>query len=164
MFASDLHSYGTKFTKDKALIEDVIHDLFVTLWSSRSRLSQPACVRAYLFKAFRTTLFRKIKQRSLSVSEEAIVNFDFDISIDEKLCRDEQISQIRKEVGFALTKLTPRQRQIIYYRFFKNLEFDQIADIMGMQVRATYKLSARALQNMRGRTSDRRALFLTELN
>ena len=149
-FTSQLYSYGMKFTADKAIVEDAIHDLFCNLWTGRERLTQPSFVKNYLFKSLRNILLRKINKKDLVLDNEGKeLDFHFELAIDEKLCQNEQIFQIQKEVQQALEKLTSRQREIIYYRFYQNLSFEEIADIMDMQIRATYKLTSRALDNLR---------------
>jgi RNA polymerase sigma factor (sigma-70 family) len=149
IFSVQLYSYGMKFTKDITLVEDAIHDLFCTLWTSRERLSQPFSVKNYLFKSLRNSIYKKLNTTTLLVEDEEILDFHFELSIDEKLAQNEHFLQMKKQVEQALEKLTSRQREIIYYRFYQNLEFDEIADIMNMQVRATYKLTARALEALR---------------
>src|SRR5688572_18364841 len=42
-----LNNYGHKFTRDLNLIEDAIHDLFVTLWTNRDNLGNPISVKNY---------------------------------------------------------------------------------------------------------------------
>ena len=77
------------------------------------------------------------------------MDFHFELAFDDKLVQNENQQQAKKQIEKALEKLTTRQREIIYYRFYQNLEFDEIADIMNMQVRATYKLTARAMDTLR---------------
>ena len=148
-YASLLYSYGMKFTNDITLVEDSIHDLFCTLWTSRERLSQPLSVKNYLFKSFRNCIYRKLNNKVVLLDEEKMMNFHFELAVDHKLAQDENLLQVKGQIDKALEKLTSRQREIIYYRFYQNLEFDEIADIMSMQVRATYKLTARALETLR---------------
>jgi RNA polymerase sigma factor (sigma-70 family) len=83
------------------------------------------------------------------VKDEQALDFHFELGIDDKLTQSESFHQIKQQVEQALEKLTSRQREIIYYRFYQDLGFDEIAEIMEMQVRATYKLSARALDTLR---------------
>lgn len=148
-FASPLYSYGMKFTNDVTLVEDAIHDLFCTLWTSRERLSQPSSIKNYLFKSLRNGICKKINKTTLLIDEEQSLDFHFELAIDVKLVQNEHLLFMKKQVERAMEKLTSRQREIIYYRFYQDLGFDEIADIMNMQVRATYKLTARALDTLR---------------
>jgi RNA polymerase sigma factor (sigma-70 family) len=148
-FSTQLYDYGIKFTKDITVVEDAIQDLFYTLWTSKERLSQPPSIKNYLLKSLRTGIYKKLRKANLLINEEYWENFNFELAIDETISQKEHLLQIKKEVEQALESLTSRQREIIYYRFYQNLEFDEIADIMHMQVRATYKLTARALEALR---------------
>ncbi|MDI3321741.1 RNA polymerase sigma factor [Pinibacter soli] len=148
-FVSQLYSYGMKFTNDVTLVEDCIQDLFCTLWASKERLSVPGSVKNYLFKSLRNNLYKKINALPVIVEDDHALDFHFELSLDEKLTQNENFQQIKRQIEQALEKLTPRQREIIYYRFYQNMGFDEIADIMNMQVRATYKLTARALETLR---------------
>lgn len=148
-FVSQLYSYGMKFTSDAALVEDCIQDLFCTLWVSKERLSIPGSVKNYLFKSLRNGIYKKINALPVLVEDERALDFHFELALDEKLTQNEYFQQIKQQIEQALEKLTPRQREIIYYRFYQNMGFDEIADIMSMQVRATYKLTARALDTLR---------------
>src|SRR5688572_5001810 len=116
-FASPLYSYGMKFTHDVSLVEDAIHDLFCTLWTSRERLSQPPSVKNYLFKSFRNGLYKKLNKTTWLVNDEQSLDFHFELAIDEKLSQNEDLLRAKKEVDQAMEKLTSRQREIIYYRF-----------------------------------------------
>ncbi|MES2332029.1 MAG: sigma-70 family RNA polymerase sigma factor [Bacteroidota bacterium] len=149
-FAPPLYSYGMKFTSDVTIVEDSIHDVFCTLWTSRERLSQPASVKNYLFKSLRNSILRKSHKPFFLLGDDQNLDFHFELAIDEKLTQNEDMQFVKWKVAQALEKLSSRQREIIYYRFYQNLEFDEIADIMNMQVRATYKLTSRALETLRG--------------
>jgi RNA polymerase sigma factor (sigma-70 family) len=162
-FASPLYSYGMKFTKDATVVEDSIHDLFFTLWTSRERLSQPPSVKNYLFKSLRNNILRKLSKPVFLAGEDQNLDFHFEFAIDEKLRQSEHLLQVQKQIEQALEKLSSRQREIIYYRFYQNLEFDEIADIMNMQVRATYKLTSRALETLRGLLPPGRSSFALHL-
>jgi RNA polymerase sigma factor (sigma-70 family) len=93
----------------------------------------------------RNQILQIFKKRRTDTWSEEELNFGFEIGFDQKLIESEDLKTITERINSAVLKLTPRQREIIYYRFYENLSFDEIAVIMNMQVRATYKLSARAI-------------------
>lgn len=45
--------------------------------------------------------------------------------------------------------MTTRQREVIHLRFFEELPYDEIAEIMGLSTKDTYKLYYRALESLR---------------
>src|SRR6476661_632152 len=97
-FASLLYSYGLKFTSDVTLVEDCIHDLFCTLWTSRERLSKPLCVKNYLFKSFRNCIYKKANKTTFFLGEEQIMDFHFELAVDDKLAQNENTVEVKKHI------------------------------------------------------------------
>ena len=144
-----LNNYGYKFTRDVNLIEDVIHDLFVNLWTNRENLGNPFSVRNYLYKSVRNMLFRKIRNQSrFSDLTETDEHVPFEVSFDHQLMFNEEQKRIQDTLKSVLNQLPPRQREIVYLRFYDNLSYEEIADIMGINVSSTYKLLYKALENL----------------
>ena len=75
------------------------------------------------------------------MEEQYITENDF-INEEE---RREQINEIKK----ILHVLTPRQREIIYYRFIEEMEYDEICQIMDINYQSAYNLLQRSLQKVR---------------
>ena len=144
-----LNNYGHKFTKDVNLIEDAVHDLFVTLWTTRSNLGNPLSVKNYLYKSLRNILFRKIKSASrffnLQEDDESI---PFVVSYDHQLISNEDEKKLQQTISDVLDKLPARQKEIIFLRFYEGLSYEEIADIMGIHLSSTYKLLYKALENL----------------
>ena len=59
--------------------------------------------------------------------------------------------QKQKEVLLAaLDELSPRQREIIYLRFYQNLSYEEIADIMDLNYQTSRNLLYKAIRSLRG--------------
>ena len=144
-----LNNYGYKFTKDVNLIEDAIHDLFVTLWANRDNLGNPLSVKNYLYKSIRNILFRKIKTESRFFDlQEDSESIPFEVSYDHQLILNEEEKSLQQTIKGVLHKLPARQQEIIYLRFYDGLSYEEIADIMCINVSSTYKLLYKALENL----------------
>lgn len=143
-----LNNYGYKFTKDLNLIEDAIHDLFVTLWTNRDNLGNPLSVKNYLYKSIRNILFRKIKAESRFFDLHDDNTIPFEVSYDHQLVLDEDELRLQQTIKEVLHKLPARQQEIIYLRFYDGLSYEEIADIMCIHVSSTYKLLYKALENL----------------
>jgi RNA polymerase sigma factor (sigma-70 family) len=48
-----------------------------------------------------------------------------------------------------MDQLTPRQREVIYLRFFEELSYEEIAGMLDISVKGAYKLSYRALDALK---------------
>ena len=149
LYHQALFNYGKKMTKDLQLIEDAIQEAFISIWKYRGTSSVPTAVKQYVFMVFRNKLASIFKERSATTYTEESLNFSFEISFDKKIIEGEDAEKLSAEINKALMQLTNRQREIVYYRFYENLSFEQIGVIMEIQTRATYKLMARALEALK---------------
>ena len=148
-YYSLLNNYGYKFTRNSNLIEDAIHDLFVRLWTTRSNLGEPASVKNYLYKSLRNTLIRKIKNEEKYTgidSEEYPLGFEVSYNNQADLAIEEK--DFREKVKAVINTLPPRQKEIIYLRFYEGLSYDEIADIMSIGINSAYKMLYKALENL----------------
>lgn len=130
-----LYRYGSQFTKDKELIKDCIQDLFIELNENRKKLTAVSFIKFYLFKCLKNKIcnyLKKSQRFSLYQSFDKGFDFHFDFSEEQTLIN----LQIKKEnsikLNNAIEKLTPRQKEIIYYYYHEGLTFDQIKDLMDL--------------------------------
>lgn len=152
-YQSLLFNYGYKFTQDENLIDDCVQELFVKLWYNRENLGDTASVKNYLFKSFRRILSRKLERASRFLSLQTISSeklpFDIELPSDVDLMRKERLAEIRQQLSQALDKMSPRQREIIHLRYFEEMTYEEIADVMGLSIKDTYKLFYRAMDSLR---------------
>jgi RNA polymerase sigma factor (sigma-70 family) len=161
-YAKHLYNYGSKFSNETDLIEDSIQELFLTLWTRREYLGTPASFKNYLFKAFRINLFKKIKLLEGRVNYDDIENYHFQvtISVEDHIISAESSTAIANKVQESLNELTPRQREAIFLKFYEGLSYEEIAQVMGITVKGSYKLIARAIDALKEQlTSDKLALL-----
>lgn len=141
-----LFSYGYRIYPDEDLVKDCLQDLFVTLWTSRENLANTDCIKYYLFRSLRREIARKLSSASNFNSDSAgSVAEHIEYPIEDHLITLEISHTQSKKLGLALTHLSDRQREAIYLRFYQNIDFEEIATIMGITQRAVYKLIYRAV-------------------
>jgi len=143
-----LLNYGRKFTRDRTLIEDAVHDLFIRLWTSRANLGTPLSVKNYLYKALRSILFRKLAAQARFTEITEADPLGFEVSFDEVVIASEEARALQTKIKAAIGTLPPRQQEIVYLRFYEGFNYPEIADIMDITVASTYKLLYKALHNV----------------
>ena len=156
-FYNKLYNYGHKFTADITLIEDSIQDIFLAYWKRKNTRQAPDAISSYLFSAFRYSLFKKItRERRLTALVAGEEEPDF--SIDHFIIDRETTQQMQQQV--ALRQLTGRQREALFLRFYEGLSYEEIAVVMNISVKASYKLMARSLLQLKNGLSLPVWLFL----
>ena len=160
-----LYQYGSKLTPNQALVEDCIQDMFVELWERRERLGPTDSIKFYLFKVLRRTIMRRLRQNKATVTKPTFSNDALAVeeSAEFNLIIAQSLAQRKSAIQKAIDQLADRQREVIYLRFYDELDFEEIARIMDIEVKSVYKLTYKAIHSLKGYLSPRRILIPTLL-
>jgi RNA polymerase sigma factor (sigma-70 family) len=161
-YSNALYNYGTKFTKDRDLVKEAIQELFVQIWTKKENLGDPKDVKNYLFKSFRHLIFKKVAfvQKHIRVEDVKDYFFDATLNMEESIIYYENESAIKQELQATISKLTSRQREAIFLKFYERLSYEEISVVMGISVKSTYKIMARSLGFLRENLSKSDFLLL----
>ncbi len=147
-----LYNYGSRFSSDPDFIRDCIQELYLELWERRSFLSETSFVKSYLLKSLRHKLIKEtVKLRRFQEPQDLF--FDADLSehsIESDIIDNEGITWMIKRLNQIVSKLTKRQQEIIYLRFYQNLEHDDISQIMGLGKQSVANLLYRTIKEIKG--------------
>lgn len=146
-----LFAYGLQFCADRALVKDCLQELFVDLFQRRSRLSDVRKVKQYLFVSFRHCLLRQVSSRnSLLESISENYHFQVDLSHEHQMISDQYDEDCQKLLRTSFSKLSSRQKEAIFLRFYENMSYAEIAEVMKMkEVKYARTLVYRALVCMK---------------
>lgn len=149
-YSKDLYKYGHKFTQDKELIEDAIQDVYVHIWASRKKLIIQKSIKFYLLSAFRRELLNRIKQFR---KNQSLGDYPADVSWQEsfqEILIENQISlESSQKITSALDNLSMRQKEAIFLRYIQELSYDEISELMRIQVPSLYNLIFKGLKAMK---------------
>ncbi|THU39616.1 sigma-70 family RNA polymerase sigma factor [Niastella caeni] len=152
-YIRQLTQYGLKFLPDLPAVEDVLHDVFVWLWTNRQKIDIHSSVKSYLFKSVRTSMLHVLEKQhrlqSLQADEEHTYTFDLQLTPEALVLHNENRRLIRQQIENVLLTLTPKQKEVIYLRYYEGLNFEDIAQSMNLSVKACYKLMGRAIATLR---------------
>lgn len=148
MHVNMLYDYGVRITRDAALVEDCIQDLFSDLWEKRLQMNPVHSVRSYLLVSVRRRIIRKLgsELKSIVQDQQELCNYAQDFEPDLFHSIAEEKSQ---HLSQAFAKLSTKQKEVIYLRFYNQLSYEEIAEVMSVQVKAIYKLMSRAIHTLR---------------
>ncbi|GAA4316190.1 RNA polymerase sigma factor [Compostibacter hankyongensis] len=160
-----LYEYGIRFCRDRELTRDCIQDLFIKLWANRDNLAVTTAVEPYLFTALKNLILNGL-DRTMKADrreERAARMYTFEMHYDPaEMDADDGDLKRKVRISRALDQLTPRQKEGIFLRFYAGLEYADIAGIMGVSVKAAYKIIGRAMTALREHLKDT-AGYLTSL-
>lgn len=145
-YYASLHLYGYKLCGNTNLVEDCLQELFLYLFEKRHSIGEVMYIRAYLFKSFRSRIMRMLRnqRRSVYVSlDDAWLVLPNELDI---LDRDE--AQLRV-LATLVNKLPPRQRELIYLRYYNELSPREIAEMLSISYRAVVNTLYKAMVALR---------------
>jgi RNA polymerase sigma factor (sigma-70 family) len=148
-YIDQLIAYGNRFSKDRSLVEDAIHDLFVRLYERRERLNNPNSLKAYLFSSLRREIIAKQNRKDTPQDEFSDNLFKLDIDVEQAMIKTELKSEQVAQVQQVLNKLSDRQREVVYLSFYNNLSHDEIAEVLGINNQSVRNLLSQGLKRMR---------------
>ena len=145
----ELYDYGVKLCQQPDLVKDCIHDLFIDLWKSRKKKSRVVAIRPYLFKALRNIILKERTRSPMFLSVELVHCIEQTPSPEATLIQHQASQERQQRLHQALTLLTQRQREVIFLKFYSQLSYDEIASVMSISTKASYKLMSRAIALLR---------------
>jgi RNA polymerase sigma factor (sigma-70 family) len=142
-----LERYGRKIIPDSDILQDLIHDVFLNLWE-RKAPPPVTSIHSYLLGALRNRImvhFRDVRKRT----ENSYQEIDFQVSTEDFIMeREEQRAQVQQLVT-ALGLIPPRQREILYLRYYCHLEYAEICELMGIGYQVARNQLSLALTTLR---------------
>lgn len=148
----NLFLYALRFSKDEETIKDVIHNVFINFWEKRASIKNEKNLLVYLLRSTRNELLNLKRQHNKyqhSNLEEDTYSFSFELPVEANIIEKEVLKENRNRLNLAFAHLTDRQKEILYLKYVKGLSFEEIAQTIGITLKASYKLHARAIQSIR---------------
>ena len=124
LFFDDLLTYGRRVGGDNETVEDLIQDLFLKLYQKKITLEDNTRLRPFLFRALKNLIYNQ-------------------------LLRSSKLQPLSDEVYRMLRGLTGRQKEIIYLRFIHEMSFDEISEIMEINIQSARNLLVRSMEKLR---------------
>jgi RNA polymerase sigma-70 factor (ECF subfamily) len=143
-FAPRLSAFVARYVGNAAVAEDLVQDLFLTMWADRARMRVAGSVRTYLFTAARNRALNYLKRERLAGRFRA----DWTDAPDPSAPGESDLLT-RLAVERALDALPPRRRRIFALRRIADLSHTQIATRLGISVKTVEVQMGRALKSLK---------------
>ncbi|MCD8471443.1 MAG: sigma-70 family RNA polymerase sigma factor [Parabacteroides chartae] len=125
------------------------------LYSKRQQLNSTGSIKFYLLVAMKNELFN-IFRKNITFYSIHTMEYDLasDIQLEDKLISDEESIERNNMISQILEILTPRQREVIYYRYIEELSFAEIEQLMQINVQSIQNLIQRSIKKVREKFPD----------
>ena len=146
-----LYTYGIKLIPFPDFVRDEIQDLFINIWQNRDGLGDVANLKAYLFVSLRRSLFISKKNKlntnpldNISEEDNQALVFEPDEFIDKEFIS----ANVKEKLIKNLNSLSVNQREIIFLRFYHQLTYKEIANIINIKEQSIKNNMPKILQKL----------------
>lgn len=139
--------YATHFLKNGDEARDVVQDVFLKLWQKKEELDQIENIEAFAMRMTRNRCLDIIRANKLVPMDAETDRQLRQVSTDvhSKIELSEAAGQVRQ----LISQLPDIQRQVMQMRDLEQLEYEEIAELTGLQVNAIRVNLSRARKKVR---------------
>lgn len=149
-YIDELFGYGLGLGFERETLKDAIQDTFFKLYLNKKQLQNVLQLKYYLFSILRNRLLdiyrATCKENRMDFIE---LPFVLEASILDTIIEQEERESLERRINLLFTVLTDRQKEAVYLRFIQEMEYEEIANLLGMTAPAVRKLISRAIGRMR---------------
>jgi RNA polymerase sigma-70 factor (family 1) len=147
-YKDPLYSYLSRLGASAEIAEDIIQEIFLTIWDHRQSLTEVQQFRAYIFRAAQhriINVFRRQAKETLILAELQKTSPATTSGIEDRLTLDET----QRRLLDAIDKLSPQQKLVYTLSRNQGLPHEEIAQRLHISRSTVNNHMIRALQALR---------------
>lgn len=152
-YYADLYNYGARFSVDDALVRDCIQEVFISLWQRRENVTSILSPKYYLLRAVKNKVLKSLHKNKTRADGMHMHDGEYDFFLEfsvEKFIIDKQVSEEKAAaLRRTLERLSKRQQEVIYLKFYQHLDHAQIAELMNISRQSVYNLIHESILKLR---------------
>lgn len=148
LYHPDLYHYALKITNQADLAEDATQDVFIDLWNYRQQLGTINSPKFYLIRSVRNQCLKLLKKQNRLTNLTSADNLDLTI-LPTELQLTGNSQQVKQAIEQAMHSLSPRQREIIYLKFYNNLDYEELAQVLDINYQSVVNHIHKAMLKLR---------------
>lgn len=145
-----LCNYIWKYVRSKYLAEEVVQEVFASMWERRDKLKNDGHLRGLLYESARNRALNYIKHQKIVdqyIKENKYLNQDESYLLQDPFDHHDQmfLNSLRK----AIENLPPKARQIYKMNQEEGLTYNEIASYLSISPKTVESQMRRALKTLR---------------
>jgi len=163
LYWSDLYRYAYNIIRKKEVCEEIVQEIFFSLWNKRQALQLTHSLQAYLFTAVKFQTLNYIRsekvRKNYADSYAAFENNLVDNSNEENI----YISDLKKRIEVEVSKLPDRCQQIFRMSRNEYQSIKNISDVLNLSHKTVENQLTKALKHLRSSLSGFLFLFIASV-
>lgn len=143
-----LYRSALKFVKSDELAREVVQEVFIRLWETRSNLREDLSFAAYIYTMARNHIFNMLKRasRETRIREQIRIHAETASNITES---NLLFSEYRAVVNTAIAQLPPQRKRIFIMCREEGKSYEEVAGVFGISKSTVRDHMVKALKSVR---------------
>lgn len=147
-YYSGLCAYAELIIKDQSAVEDIVQELFVTIWVKGNQLKINGSLKNYFFSSVKNRCLDYLKHQKVKCKSVEILKL---VNEQNKETPENWVveTELRDRIERSLQKLPPRCQEIFRMSRYEGFKNQEIADKLGLSKRTVELQISNALKVLR---------------
>jgi RNA polymerase sigma-70 factor, ECF subfamily len=151
---ADLYALAYRYVRSRAVAEEVIQDAFLTMWNRRAEWALARDLPRYTAGIVRNRALGHLRRERLELAwqQHAAASNAEDATLGQftrDAGGDPDVGELAERIKMALRALPERAQQTVALRVYRQLTNAEIAEVMGVTVKAVERNFTRAMHALR---------------
>ena len=143
VYYNDMFNYGKTFTLDENIIKDSIREIFISLLQRRHTCSEILSAKFYFLRAVKNKILKALDNADLCKNKNALprdYEFMYEFPVEKSFILRETDAQADNRLKVIASRLTQREKEVVYLKYYHLLDNAQIAELMSITRQSVYNL------------------------
>lgn len=147
-YSAAVRDFASSFIEVRQDVDDITHNIFVSLWENREKIGTPDSLKAYLFTMTRNSILKIYRHYRIMKEYESSVAMDAEIKssdLERTIATSDLIAMIKQRIG----QMPDVQRNVFCMSRFQHKTYAEIAKDLGINVKMVQYYIGKSLKNLR---------------
>jgi RNA polymerase sigma-70 factor (ECF subfamily) len=145
---TELCRFAMRYVREEIACEEIVQEVFISIWERRAELNINSSIKAYLFTAVRNRSFNYIKLQLPKEHQKTDVDALSELQIDNNE-DDLRLEELKAYVNEAIDLLPRKCKAIFILSRTAGMTYREIADEMDISVKTVENQVGLALKKLR---------------
>ncbi|MBT9189482.1 RNA polymerase sigma-70 factor [Zobellia russellii] len=156
-YSKVLFVYAFNIIKERTICEDIIQEVFISLWAKR-KTTNISALKPYLFQAVKFQIFNHFRNNKLSTEDLTRLNI---IDVSMNVSGELEYSELNQIIRDHVAKLPKRCRHIFVLSRYHHKSNKEIAEELQISVQAVKNQISKALAFLRNHLQLEEAVIIS---
>jgi len=148
-YFSTLTSSASKLLRCEQKAEDIVQEIFLSLYNRRSDIELTVSLRAYLWKAVRFKIMNEYRSRTVREAYQQTVSFVYGNEAAERISSHFEAKELYGRIDRCVNMLPDKCRKVFLLSRAEDLSYKDISGHLGISVSTVEKHISKALRLLR---------------